>query len=277
MSDVERILVPTDLSAAADDALRYAHDRALATSARLAVCYVHPARFGIDSLFRPRTEAALRDAAAVDARLRELLAERVATCMPSARVDLFIEQGRAHVGIVRRAEAWAADLIVIGSYGRAGLPRLQLGSVAEQVVRYAHCSVLTVRPTPNVGPVVVGTDLSDPALPAITFGAAEARRRGARLVVVHSVEYASLDEPLRATATQALRRALRRSGADGDTVVGEGPAADAIVRCATDVEAALVVMGTRGRAGIVRIALGSVAERVTRAAPCPVVVVRAVR
>ena len=44
-----------------------------------------------------------------------------------------------------RAEELAAELIVVGSHGRTGLTRMLLGSVAERVVRLAHCQVLVVK------------------------------------------------------------------------------------------------------------------------------------
>jgi universal stress protein A len=43
------------------------------------------------------------------------------------------------------AEAEQAELIVMGTHGRSGLKRLLMGSVAETVVRRAHCPVLTLR------------------------------------------------------------------------------------------------------------------------------------
>jgi nucleotide-binding universal stress UspA family protein len=52
--------------------------------------------------------------------------------------------------IVRAARAQGCDLIVMGTHGRTGLSRLLIGSVAEQVVRTAPCSVLTVK-TPGAG------------------------------------------------------------------------------------------------------------------------------
>lgn len=48
--------------------------------------------------------------------------------------------------ILTTAREVGADLIVIATHGRSGLPRLLLGSVAEAVVRNATCPVLTVRP-----------------------------------------------------------------------------------------------------------------------------------
>jgi hypothetical protein len=56
------------------------------------------------------------------------------------------EEGQAATAIVHQAENIQADMIVIGTHGRSGLPHVLLGSVAEKVVRTASCSVLTTRP-----------------------------------------------------------------------------------------------------------------------------------
>jgi universal stress protein A len=60
-------------------------------------------------------------------------------------VDCAVETGEVRSIIIDFAGNWGADLIVIGSRGYKGLTRLLLGSVAESVVRHAHCSVLVVR------------------------------------------------------------------------------------------------------------------------------------
>ena len=56
------------------------------------------------------------------------------------------EEGQAATAIVHQAEHMQADMIVIGTHGRSGLPHMLLGSVAEKVVRTASCSVLSIRP-----------------------------------------------------------------------------------------------------------------------------------
>jgi nucleotide-binding universal stress UspA family protein len=57
-----------------------------------------------------------------------------------------IEEGQPAAAIVHQAERIRADMIVMGTHGRSGLPHMLLGSVAEKVVRTATCPVLTVRP-----------------------------------------------------------------------------------------------------------------------------------
>jgi nucleotide-binding universal stress UspA family protein len=64
------------------------------------------------------------------------------------RVNAAVEmaEGTPADHIVRIARERDVDLVVLGTHGRTGLRRAVIGSVAEQVVRRAHCSVLVARP-----------------------------------------------------------------------------------------------------------------------------------
>jgi nucleotide-binding universal stress UspA family protein len=77
---------------------------------------------------------------------RELV-ERAATTLRAARfsVETAVATGDVRLRIIDTAAEWKADLIVLGSHGRTGIPRLLLGSVAEYVARNAPCSVEVVR------------------------------------------------------------------------------------------------------------------------------------
>src|ERR1035437_3886611 len=79
---------------------------------------------------------------------RELV-ERIASDLRCAgfKVDTAVEVGDIRERIIDAAEDWGADLIVVGSHGRSGIPRFLLGSVAEFVARHAKCSVEIVRTT----------------------------------------------------------------------------------------------------------------------------------
>ncbi|MEX2352619.1 MAG: universal stress protein, partial [Gammaproteobacteria bacterium] len=55
-------------------------------------------------------------------------------------------EGQPFVEIIRYAKENGIDMIVMGTHGHTGLKHLVLGSVAENVVRKAHCPVLTVHP-----------------------------------------------------------------------------------------------------------------------------------
>ena len=76
------------------------------------------------------------------------LVAKTANALQSAGINVTtdIVQGDPKTLIIENAEAWGANLIVLGSHGRRGLKRFLLGSVSETVMRHAHCSVEIIRP-----------------------------------------------------------------------------------------------------------------------------------
>jgi nucleotide-binding universal stress UspA family protein len=72
----------------------------------------------------------------------------------------------------------------------------------------------------------------------------------------------------------ALATRAKKAGVKASVLLREGDAAEQIVRTSRTTKSDLIVMGTHGRRGLQKFLLGSVAERVLRAAPCPVVTVR---
>jgi nucleotide-binding universal stress UspA family protein len=77
-------------------------------------------------------------------RLERLARHRID---PKLRYTAHIRTGDPASEVIRLAEQIGADLIVMSTHGRRGLSRFFLGSVAERVVREAHCAVLTIKPT----------------------------------------------------------------------------------------------------------------------------------
>jgi nucleotide-binding universal stress UspA family protein len=141
--------------------------------------------------------------------------------------------------------------------------------------------------------ILVPTDFSRPSEAALTYGRALARAFGATLHVVHVVdnvsaliygaEAYSLSIPeLQQEVEEAARKQLAEFSIDNDPspvptwqrlVTSSTPAA-AIADYAGREHIDLIVMGTNGRGGVAHMLLGSVAERVVRTAPCPVLTVR---
>lgn len=68
--------------------------------------------------------------------------------------------------------------------------------------------------------------------------------------------------------------ALQAQGVQAETAIIEGEPAEAIVRFARERDSDLIAMATHGRGGLGRLVYGSVADRVLRSAPCPVLLVR---
>jgi glycine betaine transporter len=136
----KEILVAADFSAGSDEALAAAIDLAKRTGADLRI--LHVLELGVDEFpFGDLNGRKLNRVAHID---REL-AERADQARRSGVVcHTWMLEGTAPSDIVDYARTMGADLIVVGTHGRRGLGHALLGSVAEKVVRRAHCPVLTV-------------------------------------------------------------------------------------------------------------------------------------
>jgi nucleotide-binding universal stress UspA family protein len=283
------ILAATALGKASDEAIRQANALAARMHKPLAAVHVLPEIVGRRPLFPQLLnldrQQALRSEEIARAAMRDQWTRMVGT--PPPPESLHVESGTPHSGVLQCAEDIGAGLIVVGSGSRAA--GTSLGGVAERIVRHAHCPVLVACPQAG-GPVIAATDFSDAALPAVRWGAAEASRRGVKFVLLHSIDLfvPPLDSPegsisqMTVTLIEARREeALARMAPieaefkpSGGVLLTEGPADDAILGAAERLGAELVVVGTHGRTGLRRLALGSVAEGVVRRAHCSVMVVR---
>jgi nucleotide-binding universal stress UspA family protein len=143
MPRFRRILHATDFSPASKRASATALAMAKQHRAVLVIAHVRPPIVPIgEGYVPPKTYEALdaADRRAAQAKLARLVA-RAKTAKVRAR-GLLLE-GIPHEQIARRARH--ADLVVMGTHGRTGLPRFVLGSVAGRVLALARCPVLTVR------------------------------------------------------------------------------------------------------------------------------------
>jgi nucleotide-binding universal stress UspA family protein len=135
---IHTIVHPTDFSERSANALQFACALARDYGARVVVLHVAPTpviAYG-EGVVPPEPGLMLQEAKGQLERL-PVPDERV-------RVERRFAEGDAAAEILRAAGEVRASLIVMGTHGRTGLGRLLMGSVAEQVVRRAHCPVLTV-------------------------------------------------------------------------------------------------------------------------------------
>jgi len=136
----QSILVPVDFSPSSLGALQYALALARRHEARLTLLHVieplHP------DMLMDFTEAQRSRRAAAHQHLNKLW-ENTRKAWP--RTGRELREGHPVDVITALAKRTRADLVVMGTHGRAGLKRALIGSVAERVVRHARCPVLVVR------------------------------------------------------------------------------------------------------------------------------------
>lgn len=139
----KHVLVGTDFQECTEAAVAYAVEIASHYGASLTVVHAFELPYSYEVLDIDELLEASEQAAAT--KLDEVL-EKVRTRVPAATG--IVRSGVPWEEILAVARQQAADLIVMGTHGRKGLPHALLGSVAEKVVRLSPVPVLTVRGRP---------------------------------------------------------------------------------------------------------------------------------
>jgi len=143
MINIKKILVPTDFSEPGRTALRYAVEFADQFGSSVDLFHVIQAvPAGAMLSYRPLDELQASMKAHAEEEMDKLHTEWSDYSFP---VQKIVVDGHPFVEIVRHAKKSDADLIIMGTHGRGAIAHMMLGSVAEKVIRKAHCPVLTVR------------------------------------------------------------------------------------------------------------------------------------
>jgi nucleotide-binding universal stress UspA family protein len=287
------ILVPLDGSSLAEQGLTFAEQLARALPAKLRLALVHePAAVTTGPV--ARAQMALHRAE------REYLT-RVRDRLRTAGitdVTAVVLKGDPREELTRYADERDPDLVVIASHGRGGLARAWFGSVAEHLVRHVAAPVVVVparEPTPGLRAperIMVPMDGSKAGELVLDWATQLAQAFGAELLLRRVVQPVPLpadpilpvtiaydteltqqlvggtDEYLARVAERLIGTGVR---VNRRSLVGHGIAAT-LIEAAREEGADLIVMATRGRGGLGR--LGSVADKVMRGAPCPVLLDR---
>jgi nucleotide-binding universal stress UspA family protein len=240
----------------------------------------------------------------------EGVVRRVAAAAPVS-VRAILHEGDVSAGIAEQVRSVGADLVLMTTHGRGAFGRFWLGSIADRLVR--HLDVPMVLTHPHEGPVDLahepalgrillpldGTAVSEQVIePAVELGALV----GAEFTLLRVVRPVmpsplTVDPPTVAAGVQDLldrvehlHEQLRKEAQDylegvaarlrgrglkvRTKVAVQDPPAAAILGESQPQEADLVALGTHARGGLSRLLLGSVADKVIRAAAVPVLVRR---
>jgi nucleotide-binding universal stress UspA family protein len=285
------ILVPLDGSPFAEQALPWAVSIACRADARLELVRGHVLYALLEPAaawgpYDPTQEAECKqqEQLYLDGTASWLLS----TTRVSARTALV--EGLEAVGLLQRIVASKADLVVMTTHARGPVGRLLLGSFADQIMRRALVPVLLVpprdpapalTPEPTLSRVVIPLDGSHLAEQVLGPAAELARLLDVPCTLLRVVEpqdtasgFADGGPSVKATSyLGGVAGVLRARGLEVqlDVVAGHRTA-EIILEQAGEHD--LIALATHGRGGLGRLLLGSVAERVIRAARCPVLVYR---
>lgn len=291
------LLLATDFQSPARKAFSCAVALALAIPAKLVIAHVIKAaprpRQASDS--DSRYQGALKTAAMLElGRLARVAQEA------GIKTEIRLLSGIPWTCILESAEKLRPELIVLGTHGKIGWDRLQLGSTAEAVVRQASCPVITLHgmvpgdafrhpARVRLRRLLVGTDLSGSTAIVLRYAAGLAKRLDASLLILHALgegpRSRGLHQVFGLTRGNAWSKTSRQRKLDRwvstlqaqdlpveSRCVDEAPV-EAIVGEAERWRADMLILGTVGRRGLSRLMLGSVAEGVIRRAGCAVLTI----
>lgn len=264
------------------------------TEVHLLSAYLAPTQWASDPLtglaWIDEAEAAMRES--VGATLAAAGAPLAAS---GRRVIQHVVGGRPADVIVDTAAAIAADLVVTGSRGRGPIASTLLGSVAAEVISHAPCPVLVARHD-TVSRLLVATDGSANAnriperlaawgifdgLPAevvaVSIPDSPAFELMVGLYTLGDDRLAARRQELHAQYSkdaESLANTLTTSGIRAAPHLRNGDAAEQIILASQELAADLIVVGSRGLAGLDRLLLGSVARTILTHASTSVLVMR---
>lgn len=281
-----RILIPLDESALAEQAIPWAAAlaRGIGAGVHLVAVWTKDEqlweRAGIDPGDSPA-----RIVAALDGYLASV-AERPE--LESVEVTFETRMGDVSDQIADVASSGDTQVIAITSHGRGGFKRLVQGSVADELVRTVAIPVLVVRPgleSQQFRRLLVtldGSETSERALPVARTIANAAGAEVHLLRVVNPVAEVAwagvgpapdMGEITR-QFSEAAQAYLEQQAVPGEVYeVLYGRPVDAILEYAREKRCDVIAIGSRGRGGVVRLALGSTADAVMRASDRPVLII----
>ena len=286
----KKALVPLDGSEEAAGILPYVARIAQRLGAELLLLNVlDPHEAGI-----PQTDFS-KYAVDADGRARQYLRHQIARLAEQGvTARAWVSTGERVEQIVGVAPHHGCDLIAMSTHGRTALGRGILGPTTDRVVHSSPLPVFTVSPSAElwsgepVSRVLVpldGSELAERALPHAEFLAHSMSAEVLLVRVVGAIGIPWRDElpaasagvqPAEAAAKEYLdrvARGLRDAGREVSTATPVGHVAGSIMDLASDSPGTVVVMASHGRSGVLRWAIGSVAEATVRGSGVPVLIV----
>lgn len=288
MVRLENILVATDFSPASERALDYAVSLARRYESQIVV--VHVIAADANAMMTPEIVLRTEDLVVRDAqeRMGQIL---ISGRMRDVRHKTLIEHGLLWPNLEGLIATHHIDLVIVGTEGMGGWQKLLLGSGAEQIFRNAKCPVMTVGPVARGGTpreiefknILFATDFGLGVEREAAYAFSLAQEHQANLTMLHVVQRAEdyTEEGL-ALKRDAIVHELGELVPAGSELwcrpelrMRLGEPVEEILEAARAMKADLIVMGAKRAKGAgTGHAPRTIAYRVVRGAPCPVLTVR---
>ena len=288
MIRIKNIVVPTDFSDCAQRAYEFALNICKQFNSKLTT--LHARVLFADDLneIEPNVEKLNKIQKKIDQSLLDNLQKKTAKANKHILINNKVTRGiTPATAILEYIELNNTDLVVMGTHGHKGLTHFLLGSVAEQIIRYSQCPVLTLRPDfeYNVKPkkILVPYDFSDLSQKALHYAINFARKFDSNIDLlyvydpdIHPALYTwgmmSINEiipNIKAKAKKGFETAIKKERASNMNIayhIEDGKPHRVITQFAKDNGHDLIIIATHSSSGMDRFLLGSVTDKVVRTA-----------
>jgi nucleotide-binding universal stress UspA family protein len=283
---IKNILCPVDFSPPSLSAANYAI--ALASNYEAKLHFLHvvsPTLYSADQYaFNVGEIVATLEKEA--ARQMKKLARKAAAAGVTFKQE--VRTGDVEYEIRKMMKSAKADFLVMGTHGHRGLEKWFLGSVTERMLRRSVIPLLTIRGTariqspPALKRILVTTDFSEGTNRALDYAFSIAQECQAKITLMHVIDERAPDTleagelSLAASARQQLEKLIPEEAldwCDSAVRVEFGNPYQVISNTLASDNIDLLVMNIHGKGMLDRALLGSTAERLVRAARCPIMLV----
>lgn len=293
---INKILVPTDFSETANQAVKQALELASRHDADVVVLHARVMYEDDPNRLLQKLDALKGTEKEIEQRLLTQLKEPTETHGQLNINHEIIRGYSASSAILTYLKENDFDLLVIGTHGRTGLGHFLIGSVAEKVVRYASCPVLTMPHDTAINiplqKIVVPFDFSDHAQHALktALDLAVIEKSDLHLVYiiendVHPALYTwgvktifdvipDIEKKAKARMDEVIGKL--KSGVDVkiEKHIGTGMPHKELAKYIKSSKADLVIIATEGLVGLDRFLLGSTTEKIIRSVPKPILTLK---
>lgn len=287
MITINRILCPVDFSPASSAAVKYAVGLAANYEAKVHLFHViaplaptlyeYPVH-GVD-ITKLLEENSTEELSKLEGMVREA----------GVAVESERRMGDVYDEIKRVTQLTKPDLIVMGTHGSRAVERWFLGSTTEKLMRYSPAPLVTISAAvegtfipPRFQKILVTTDFSDGTPDALAYAFSVAQENESQVTLLHVLHDidADLSGKYRESLISGVRHQLddmvpaeAKNWCDIVTRAEIGVPYRIILRLLEEEKIDLLVMNIHGKGMLDRALLGSTAERVVRAACCPVMMI----
>ena len=287
MITISKILCPVDFFPASDAAVTYAAGLAANYDATVHLLHVITPVVPTQYEFAINTVEIMRSIEKAAKEEMDALLTRLKNAHVQAQMSIYV--GDVYDEIKRAIDIVKPELVVMGTHGRRGVERWFMGSTTERLMRHSPVPLLTISETgekpamtPRFRRILVTTDFSDGTPDALRYAFSVAQENDSQITLLHVVHDVAADVSgkYRDSLIKGVDKQLldlvppeARNWCDVNTRVETGVPYRIILRMLEDENIDLLVMNIHGKGMLDRALLGSTAERVVRAASCPVMLI----